>query len=145
VGDRSGTATTLNNIGSVYDSLGQREKALEFYNQALPIMEEVGDRSSTATTLNNIGMVYNALGQREKALEFFNQALPIREEVGDIYGEGFTRYNIAFILIEDGILKEAEAHLLRVVEVWEVAQAPDLEMAREALTEVQRRLAEVSQ
>tara|TARA_B100000315_G_C14520683_1_gene561399 strand:- start:1007 stop:1426 length:420 start_codon:yes stop_codon:yes gene_type:complete len=133
-------ATTLNNIGLVHNALGQRDKALEFFNQALPIREEVGDRAGMATTLNNIGMVHNALGQREKALEFYNQALPIMEEVGDIYGEGVTRFNMAMIYIETGNLKDAEAHLLRVVEVWEAAQAPNLDMARETLVDVQRRM-----
>jgi tetratricopeptide (TPR) repeat protein len=126
-------------------SFGQREKALEFLNQVLPIMDEVGDRSGMAGSLNNIAGVYYDLGQREKALEYYNQALPIREEVGDVYGEGVTRFNMATIYLEAGDLKEAEAHLLRVVEVWEAAQSPDLRMAREALNEAQRRLAEGSQ
>jgi tetratricopeptide (TPR) repeat protein len=145
VGDRSGMATALNNIGGVYNALGQLEKALEFLNQVLPIMDEVGDRSGMAGSLNNIAGIYYGLGQLEKALGFFNQALPIMEEVGDIYGEGATRYNMAFIYLETGNLKEAEAHLLRVVDVWEAAQAPELEMARESLNEAQRRLAEGSQ
>jgi tetratricopeptide (TPR) repeat protein len=36
-GDRSGEATTLNNIGSVYSELGQKQKALEYYSQSLPL------------------------------------------------------------------------------------------------------------
>ena len=44
MGDRAGLATTLNNIGMVYQGTGQREQALEYFSKALPIMEEVGDR-----------------------------------------------------------------------------------------------------
>ena len=62
VGDRSGVATTLSNIGEVYDAIGQPQKALEYYNSALPIRREVGDRSGVATTLNNIGRVYSSIG-----------------------------------------------------------------------------------
>ena len=44
MGNRSVEATTLNNIGGVYDSLGEKQKALDYYNQALPITR----RSATA-------------------------------------------------------------------------------------------------
>jgi tetratricopeptide (TPR) repeat protein len=55
VGDRGGEATTLNNIGGVYSELGEKQKALEYYSQSLPLRRAVGDRSGEATTLNNIG------------------------------------------------------------------------------------------
>src|SRR5262249_44347763 len=32
IGDRSGEATTLSNIGEVYDSFGEKQKALDFLN-----------------------------------------------------------------------------------------------------------------
>ncbi|MEH2454852.1 CHAT domain-containing protein, partial [Nostoc sp.] len=90
-------ALTLNNIGLVYDNLGQKQKALEFYNQALPIFRAVGDRSGEALTLNNIGLVYDNLGQKQKALEFYNQALPISRAVGDRSGEALTLNNIGVV------------------------------------------------
>ena len=61
----------------VYQSLGETQKALEKFNEALPILQAVGDRSGEAATLNNIGEVYRSLGETQKALEKFNEALPI--------------------------------------------------------------------
>ena len=97
VGDRGGEATTLNNIGLVYSALGEKQKALDFYNQALPILRAVGDRGGEATTLNNIGGVYDDLGEKQKALDFYNQALPIRRAVGDRGGEATTLNNIGAV------------------------------------------------
>jgi tetratricopeptide (TPR) repeat protein len=37
VGDRSGEATTLNNIGVVYHRISNLQEALKYFNQALPI------------------------------------------------------------------------------------------------------------
>jgi CHAT domain-containing protein len=93
VGDRSGEARTLNNIGLVYDELGEKQKALDFYNQSLPLWRAVGDRSGEATTLNNIGSVYDALGEKQKALDFYNQSLPLWRAVGDRSGEAITLSN----------------------------------------------------
>jgi tetratricopeptide (TPR) repeat protein len=41
VGDRAGEATTLHNIGVVYDALGEKQKALEYYTQAQAIIQAV--------------------------------------------------------------------------------------------------------
>ncbi|MEV0135664.1 tetratricopeptide repeat protein [Dactylosporangium sp. NPDC050688] len=54
VGDPGNIAATLNNIGRVYDGLGDRRQALSYYQQALPTLREVGNRAGEAATLNNI-------------------------------------------------------------------------------------------
>ncbi|MDT9273238.1 MAG: tetratricopeptide repeat protein [Limnospira sp. PMC 737.11] len=97
MGDRSGEATTLNNIGGVYHALGNQTEALNYFNQALPIRREVGDRSGEATTLTNIGLVYNALGNRTEALNYYNQALSMRRDVGDRPEEANTLSNLAAV------------------------------------------------
>ncbi|MCP5034000.1 MAG: tetratricopeptide repeat protein, partial [Actinomycetia bacterium] len=49
-GNQQRVATALTSIGSVYNGLGDRERALDFFNQALAISREVGDRAGEATT-----------------------------------------------------------------------------------------------
>jgi CHAT domain-containing protein/Tfp pilus assembly protein PilF len=97
IGDKAGEGTTLNNIGAVYDSLGQYPKALEFYQQALAISKEIGDKAGEGTALNNIGLVYNSLEQYPKALEFYQQALAILKEIDDKATEGVTLGNIGSV------------------------------------------------
>jgi len=92
--DKKNEAKTLVWIGFVYNSLGEKQKALDFYNQALPIFRTVGDRSMEATTLNNIGGVYDDLGEKQKALDYYNQALPILRAVGNRGVEATTLNNI---------------------------------------------------
>jgi CHAT domain-containing protein/Flp pilus assembly protein TadD len=97
VGDKRGEATILNNIGLVYDSLGDKQQALKFYNQSLPLKRQVGDKGGEATTLNNIGSVYSDLGDKQQALKFYNQSLPLRRQVGDKAGEATTLSNIGSV------------------------------------------------
>ncbi|MCL4252681.1 MAG: tetratricopeptide repeat protein [Anaerolineae bacterium] len=87
----------LNNMGGVYSALGDKQKALVYYEQALPIRREVGDRGGEATTLNNMGGVYDDLGDKQKALVYYEQALPIRREVGDRGGEATTLNNMGLV------------------------------------------------
>ncbi|NER01466.1 MAG: CHAT domain-containing protein, partial [Okeania sp. SIO3C4] len=97
----------LNNIGSVYSSLGEKQKALSFYNQALPLYKQVGDKRAEASTLNNIGGVYSSLGEKQKALSFFNQALPLYKQVGDKGGEATTLNNIGSVYDDLGEKQKA--------------------------------------
>ena len=83
VGDRSGEAITLANIGLVYRSLGEMQKALEKYNEALPISPggrrpQRGGRLHSTTSAS----VYRSLGETQKALEKYNEALPINRAIG---------------------------------------------------------------
>jgi CHAT domain-containing protein/tetratricopeptide (TPR) repeat protein len=94
IGARREEAVTLNNIGAVYNSLGEWRKALDFLTQALPLLRAVGDRREEATTLTNIGSVYDSLGEKQKALEFFTQSLPPLRAIGDRGEEATTLNNI---------------------------------------------------
>jgi tetratricopeptide (TPR) repeat protein len=85
----------IKNISKVYDTLGDRQKALEFINRALTIQREIGDRPAEAMALNIIGDIYSGLGDNQQALDHYNRALPMMRSVGDRSGEADTLYNIA--------------------------------------------------
>jgi len=87
--------------------LGEKQKALEYYNQSLPLRRAVGNRSGEAVTLNNIGLVYSELGEKQKALEYYNQSLPLRRAVGDRSGEATTLNNIGGVYSELGEKQKA--------------------------------------
>ena len=132
-------AVLLNNVGWVYDALGDKAKALEYYEQALPLRRQVGDRAGEATTLNNMGGVYDALGDKAKALEYYEQALPLQRQVGDRWGESVTRFNIAMVYEDWGRLEQAEEQLQQVIALDEAIGHPDLASDRAALARVRER------
>ncbi len=102
LGDKLWQANTLLGIGIVYDKLGEKQKALSYYNQALPLFREVGDKGGEAKTLNNIGLVYSDLGENQKALSFYNQALPLFRAVDNKRGEATTLNNIGTVYYKLG-------------------------------------------
>ncbi len=81
-------ALTLNNIGRVYADQGQKEKALEFYYQALPIWREVENPRGEAGTLTNIGLAYDNLAQKEKVLPNEMAALSLARAAADLDLQG---------------------------------------------------------
>ncbi|MEG3987192.1 CHAT domain-containing protein, partial [Microcoleus sp. S28C3] len=97
----------LSNIGLVYSELGEKQKALEYYTQSLPLRRAVGDRSGEALTLSNIGLVYSELGEKQKALEYYTQSLPLSRATGDRSGEAVTLNNIGGVYSELGEKQKA--------------------------------------
>ncbi|MEG4529422.1 CHAT domain-containing protein [Microcoleus sp. D2_18a_D3] len=110
LGDRTAEATTLNNIGLAYNDLGEKQKAKEYLNQALPLFRAMGDRTKEATILNNIGIVYYDLGEKQTALDYYKQALDLRQKAGDRRGEANSLNNVGNTYSELGKLEKAEEY-----------------------------------
>jgi tetratricopeptide (TPR) repeat protein len=77
----------LNSLGNAYDSLGQYQRAIDFYQQSIEIMREISDRNGEANSLGNLGNAYDSLGQYQRAIDFHQQSLEIAREIGDRNGE----------------------------------------------------------
>ncbi|MFN2511838.1 MAG: tetratricopeptide repeat protein [Pyrinomonadaceae bacterium] len=94
----SSQALTLRLMASLLDSLNstaaERRKALEYHNQARPLLGEIGDRKHEVETLNYIGLIYGSLGEYSTSLKYFNNALLLARTVSDRTLEAKILYNI---------------------------------------------------
>src|SRR5262249_41462555 len=106
-------------IGHAYQGLGDYQKALEYFDQALLIKREAGDRRSEAVILSNIGLTYNSLRDYRKALEYFNQSLPIKREIGDRHNEVVTLAGLAAAENNLGNLASARNHFESALSIVE--------------------------
>ena len=64
-------------LGTAYAGLGEVEKAIEHYQEALVISRETGDRRGEANSLGNLGTAYEKLGDLVRAVDHWRQALDI--------------------------------------------------------------------
>jgi len=95
VGDSHGISSTLNFLGGMSDVLGEPQRALEYYHEALPATRAGHvDQLMEGTVLNNIGKIYNDLAEWQKSIEYYNQALPLLRSRGIARSEGNTLHNI---------------------------------------------------
>ncbi|HEX7627788.1 MAG TPA: tetratricopeptide repeat protein [Candidatus Methanoperedens sp.] len=76
----------LGSLGILYDQIGSYKKAIDYYEKALSISQEIGDRRGEGNHLGNLGLAYSHLGQVEKAIEYYEKALLISREIGDQRG-----------------------------------------------------------
>ncbi len=127
LGDKAQEAFTNLALGRVYDLLGFKTQALEYYNQALPIYREIKERAGQATTLSNVGRVYSDLGEKEQALEYYQQALLLSQAVEDRAGEATTLNNMGRVYSDLGEKKQALNYYQQALPLWRAVGDPSQE------------------
>lgn len=100
-------ALALLSLGSTYSSLGEKQKAIDYYNQTLSITPTLNNPQLEATAKFSIGVVYADLSQYQQALESYNQVLPIYRKIGDRLGESVTIDRIGQLYYSRGEYKQA--------------------------------------
>jgi tetratricopeptide (TPR) repeat protein len=99
--DRAMMAAVLNNMGMTRCEASS-EEALEFFEQARTIREEVDDPYGMAITLSNIAAVYEQLGRREEALAQYQRLLPVLEARAATIELGVTLNNVGLLYVNLG-------------------------------------------
>lgn len=102
-------AQSVNNMGYVWDNLGDVAKALEYYTEGLKLREELGDKYGIAESLNNLALMLERQGDIPRSLEYQFRSLKIQEEIKDSAGISRSLLNIAHIYEnQDDIAKALE-------------------------------------
>lgn len=116
------SASLFNSLAMVYDNQGEFEKALEYYFQALEILERVlgTEDPFTATTYDCIAGVYSVQGEYEKALKYYKKALRVRECVLGTRNidTGVTYNNIGTLHYYQGEYEKALEFYLKALEIF---------------------------
>ena len=89
---------SLNNIGYLFNALGEVDSALYYYEICIDRQEEIGDKAGMSGTLINTGYIFLNQGFIEKALEFYYKSLRIEEELENQLGVATAQNAIGFVL-----------------------------------------------
>src|SRR5207253_1630302 len=77
-------ASTLSNIGNIYQEENNYKVALGYYFKALKLAEEVGLKKDMAMCMGNIGLVYLRTKRCPEAEKYLLNAINIDSVTGDI-------------------------------------------------------------
>lgn len=119
VGYQKGLADSYNNVGLVYENLGNYPEALKNYFSSLKIYEAIGNQKSIAFSYNNIGNVYIDQGNLAEALKNHFAALKIRETIGDKNGIAQSHNNIGNAYADQGKYADALSNYLASLKIRE--------------------------
>jgi CHAT domain-containing protein/Tfp pilus assembly protein PilF len=106
-GNSGREAMALTALGGFYTSLGEYQKALDYFNQTLIAMRKINHREGLATIINNIAFIYQELGENQKALETYNQSLAVWREVNNRESESNTLRRIGLVYAKSGANRKA--------------------------------------
>lgn len=97
-------ADLWNDLGSIYEGMGEYRRALEYGEKALTIRRRVlgEEHPDTASSYNNVGSTVGALGDHRRALEYQEKALAIRRRVlGEEHPDTAASYNNVGAALKD--------------------------------------------
>lgn len=103
---KNGLARALASLGIVFSQEGNYYAALENYQKALKLYQEIDQKNNISKAFNNIGVVYKSQGNNDKALLYFKKAVAIQEQIGE-QTVPVTLTNIGVIYFEQNKDKEA--------------------------------------
>ena len=101
----------------MFHSLGQYDKAKEYFQKVLIITTEIGDRKKEASCYGNLGAVFHSLGQYDKAKEYRQKARNIRTEIGDKQGEAADLANLGIMSRTVGDFEASEVCLEKALSI----------------------------
>jgi CHAT domain-containing protein/Flp pilus assembly protein TadD len=87
ISERKAETDRLLQQGNQQFQISQYREALQSWQKALEIYQDIGDRNGEANSLMGLGNAYRNLGQYPKAIDYYQQSLAIQRDIGDRNGE----------------------------------------------------------
>ncbi len=99
---RGNIASIYNNMGSMFQSIGQKDSAIECFKASIKLAEELDIKSVAGHAYNNLGLVYYRMGNIPLALEYLYKNIRVQEQIGDEDGLGASCNNLGQIMAKNG-------------------------------------------
>jgi len=105
--DEFGVATIYNNIGNLYEIMGELHKSIEYCLTAYNIWEKIGKEKHpyAANALNNLGLAYKKLEKYDQALKYYHMSLKLKLEIlgekNPTTADSYNNIGMAYVAIQD--------------------------------------------
>lgn len=134
IGDRSGQAAVLHNLGALLFGRSRLDEAVSQYEQSIGIRRAIGEVDATASTLNNLATIHGQRGDLDKALDSHREALAIAEASGNEVDRAYSTLGLGSQSFALGELQESIAYLSDAARLFEaLGDRSGLGFARQTL------------
>jgi class 3 adenylate cyclase/tetratricopeptide (TPR) repeat protein len=117
LGDLSGEATCLTNLGALAYQRGHWSQAVTLYRQGQELQERAGDVTSAALGAVNVGEVLSDQGRWPEAVKSIDVAIEIWSSTSHRHGVAYAQGLKGRALARMGKFSEAEANLLAALDL----------------------------
>ncbi len=118
LGDRTGMAIALDNIGSALHRTGNHAAALDHHSRALAIGEEANDLNSVARTSGNLGNVLLELNDYDAAMTYYRRALDLSVKQGRSISAARITGNMGIVYYNRGDYRTALEYFQRSLDMY---------------------------
>ncbi|HRI59282.1 MAG TPA: tetratricopeptide repeat protein, partial [Saprospiraceae bacterium] len=110
----------LNMIGRTWRLQTDFAKAIYYYEQSIPLLEQAGDRGALSEVYKNMGDVHRLQGNFPKAIDCINHSLTLAEASGDKIREAdaYVCFSTIYYMTSDDLAK-TEEYLLKAKPLYE--------------------------
>ncbi len=91
-------ASAYKKLGGIHRKLKNDTKAIQYYQKAITLYQELNIKEGEAASTNSLGVLYSDQNKPQKALEFYKKTLHICREIEFEVGTSFTLNNIGYEL-----------------------------------------------
>jgi len=117
LGDKSGMAEILNNIGIIYMNRGDLELSKATYFKCTKLFNEAKNYPGLAMASQNLALIYKNQGNISNAIIFYNLSMRIRDAIKDSVGLGHSYYELAIIYRLQNEPEKAKEYFKRSIEI----------------------------
>lgn len=130
IGDKHDIATTLNNIGYIYNYLNEKELALRYFLDSHEVLKEINASDEfyvgDMIILVNVGLIYQSTKDYQSALNYFFEALKTRDardnpvEMARIYNYISFTYHLMSNLEKSKLFAETAIDMAKIYDAKEI-------------------------
>ncbi|OHU88133.1 MULTISPECIES: ATP-binding protein [Pseudoalteromonas] len=147
--DKAKRATMHNQIGVLYDYMGNLELALKHHESSLIIRRENSNQQGISDSLYNIGEIYRDMKQYSAALSHFKQALQVDQSLGNPYHIANSHGKLGQVYLALNQLELAKEHIQKGLELtrkmeaksdtsWQLSNMAQIYVAEQNLAQAKR-------
>jgi tetratricopeptide (TPR) repeat protein len=107
----------LMRLGEISFNISEWQKALDYYNKAIILCEEIDDDEDRGVSLRKMGYVQNRMGNWDLATSNFEKSLVISQKLEDLYGVADSQRGLGYIHWRLGQYEDAIAHYNECIQV----------------------------